>query len=226
VEVTRGDIEIANRLAGEVLGRTLDELPPQTRRFLGMLHEHVGTICEEQGVEQCDLRFTRRDARLWTGWRSTQVFTHLARLVELEYVLVHRGARGQSFVYELLYRGEGENGEPFVLGLVDVATLGAPRGGTAYDPNLSDPSRADSEVIRSGFGGESAPIRMDETASEPAPHAVSSVTEPKEVENARQPEPAKLRSYTLRPFRRGIKLNLLRFPPGSLLARPAARASR
>ncbi len=35
LEATLSDVELANRLAGEVLGRSLDELPPQTRRFLG-----------------------------------------------------------------------------------------------------------------------------------------------------------------------------------------------
>ena len=34
IEVTLEDIEMANRLAHEVLGRSLDELPPQTRRLL------------------------------------------------------------------------------------------------------------------------------------------------------------------------------------------------
>ena len=37
IEVTREDIALANRLAHEVLGRTLDELPPQTRRLLDAL---------------------------------------------------------------------------------------------------------------------------------------------------------------------------------------------
>ncbi len=32
IEVTLDDITHANRLAEEVLGRSLDELPPQTRR--------------------------------------------------------------------------------------------------------------------------------------------------------------------------------------------------
>ena len=34
IEVTLDDIATANRLAHEVLGRSLDELPPQTRRLL------------------------------------------------------------------------------------------------------------------------------------------------------------------------------------------------
>jgi hypothetical protein len=48
------------------------------------------------------------------------VRTHLDKLVELEYVLVHRGTRGQSFVYELLYDGEGKDGTPFLQGLFEV----------------------------------------------------------------------------------------------------------
>ena len=40
--------------------------------------------------------------------RSSRCISH--RLVELEYLLVHRGGRGQSFVYELLYGGEGQDG--------------------------------------------------------------------------------------------------------------------
>ena len=35
IEVTLADIEAANTIAHEVLGRSLDELPPQTRRLLG-----------------------------------------------------------------------------------------------------------------------------------------------------------------------------------------------
>jgi hypothetical protein len=50
---------------------------------------------------------------------------HLERLVELEYLLVHRGSRGQSFFYELVYDGQGKDGGPFLSGLVDVAALRA-----------------------------------------------------------------------------------------------------
>jgi DNA primase len=37
IEVTRDDIAAANRLAHDVLGRSLDDLPPQTRRLLGLI---------------------------------------------------------------------------------------------------------------------------------------------------------------------------------------------
>ena len=226
VKVELSDIETANRLAGEVLGRTLDELPPQTRRFLTLLHEKVKALCEEQGIEMCDLRFTRRDVREWTGYRATQVFLHMARLEELEYVLRHRGGRGQSFVYELLYRGEGVDGRPFVLGLVDVEKLRT-RG---YDPHLSESSEGVSGSNRGQIGGVSAGFRTPEAGPEPAQAAALRDSNAKRGENALIPPAAKatscpVRSYPLKPFRRGIRLNLLRFPPGSLAAgRPPAAA--
>ena len=226
VKVELSDIEVANRLAGEVLGRTLDELPPQTRRFLTLLHEKVKALCEEQGVEMCDLRFTRRDVREWTGYRATQVFLHLARLEELEYVLRHRGGRGQSFVYELLYRGEGVDGRPFVLGLVDVEKLRT--GG--YDPHLSEFSEELSESNRGQIGGVSAGFRTPERGPEPSQEAALRESSAKRGENALIPGADRpgsygARSYQIKPFRRGIQLNLLRFPPGSLaVGRPPAAA--
>jgi hypothetical protein len=121
--VTLDDIEIANRLASKVLGRSLDDLPPHTRRFLGLVQEMVKGECERLQVEQADYRFYRRQICEHTGWSLTQVRLHLDRLVEHEYVLVHRGSRGQSFVYELLYNGEGKQGGPFLMGLIDINQL-------------------------------------------------------------------------------------------------------
>jgi len=123
VEVTLDDIALANRLAHEVLGRTLDELPPQTRRLLGLVGDLVERHCAEQKIVQSAYRFSRRDIREHTRWGDTQLKIHLARLVELEYLLVHRGGRGQSFEYELLYDGKAESEARRVSGLIDVEAL-------------------------------------------------------------------------------------------------------
>jgi len=123
VEVEPDDIARANRIAAEVVGRSLDELTPQGRRLL----EHLGALVEAEaeraGIERSEVRFRRADVRAWTGWSDYQVKAHMAKLTELEYVLVHRGGRGQSYVYELLWQGEGVDGERFVLGLLDVERL-------------------------------------------------------------------------------------------------------
>jgi len=125
IEVMPRDIEIANALAHEVLGRSLDELPPQTRRLLGMLDAMVKAACSKLKMDRADYRFTRREVRDYCGWTDIQARVHLGRLVDLEYVLVHRGGRGQQFVYELLWDGPvaGASGGPHLSGLIDAAAL-------------------------------------------------------------------------------------------------------
>jgi len=117
------DIETANNLANDVLGRSLDELPPQTRRLLDRIDAMVREHCTQHHIKQEDYRFSRRDVRIYCGWSDTQVKKHIKRLEELEYVLVHRGTRGQSFVYELLYNGEGHDGQSFMMKLIDINQL-------------------------------------------------------------------------------------------------------
>ncbi|MBI3893000.1 MAG: toprim domain-containing protein [Candidatus Wallbacteria bacterium] len=123
IEVTLDDIRLANQLAHEVLGRSLDELPPQTRRLLSHLDAMVTQECSHLECSRSDYRFTRKQLRDVTGWTDFQVCTHLDKLVSLEYLLVHRGMRGSSFVYELLYDGGGSDGKPYLMGLLDVDRL-------------------------------------------------------------------------------------------------------
>ena len=133
IEVTLDDITVANRLTAEVLGRSLDELPPQTRRLLLLVDAMVAAECKRQKIERKDYRFSRREVRAVTGWGDTQLRLHLGRLEELEYLLAHRGGRGQSFVYELAFAVEGDGSKPVMPGLIDVQTL----GGHRYDGNLA-----------------------------------------------------------------------------------------
>lgn len=121
IEVIPADIAAANTLAHEALGRSLDELPPQTRRMLLLIQNMVGTMAQN-GLPVADIRFSRRDVRDYSGWSDFQVKDHMRKLTELEYLLPHRGGRGQSFEYELLYDGDGGE-QSHLFGLLDVATL-------------------------------------------------------------------------------------------------------
>jgi len=141
IEATLDDIAMANRLTAEVLGRSLDELPPQTRRLLLMVDAMVRAECERQRIERSEYRFSRRDVRGFTGWGDTQLRVHLSRLEELEYLLAHRGGRGQSFVYELVFSAQGDGGRPVMPGLIDVEKL----AGHNYDGNLAG--------VKAGFAG-------------------------------------------------------------------------
>jgi DNA primase len=165
IEVTREDIAVANRLCHEVLGRTLDELPPQTRRLLGLVEVLVQDGCTRQGVVREDFRFTRREVREATQWGNTQLKVHLGRLLEMEYLAVHRGKQGQGYVYELAYDGGGKDGSPSVSGLLDgsaaPATTGTSRGSGG---DIAGPGRP--SVGPESGGGRRAPSSLSADESQ------------------------------------------------------------
>ena len=151
VEATLGDIAAANRLAHDVLGRCLDEMPPQTRRLLALLEKMTAERCAAAKMERSDFLFSRRQVREFTGWGDTQLRVHLERLVALEYVLTHRADRGQSFVYELVYDGGGKAGGRFLSGLLDVEKL---RAGTPTTAHLA----GENAGVAGGLRGQSGPV--------------------------------------------------------------------
>ena len=122
VEVTKEDIALANRLAAEVLGRSLDELPPQTRRVLGIIAEQVQMHMHAQAVPREAVRLTRRELRAAAGITDTALRLHLGRLIDLEYLIVHRGDKGRM-EYELLFDGDLAASTPQVIGLLGVDAL-------------------------------------------------------------------------------------------------------
>lgn len=123
IEVILEDIELANSLVNDIIGRSLDELPPQTQRLLNLIDKMVSKECESPRMERSLYQFSRRDVRNYCGWGNTQLKVHLKRLEEMEYLLIRRGGRGQKIVYELLYNSEGKDGDSFLMGLLDVETL-------------------------------------------------------------------------------------------------------
>lgn len=122
VIATLDDIRRANEIAGEVLGRSLDELSPPSRRLLGLIKEMVDA---DTGKEKklTEYRFNRRQIREYSGWSDFQVRTHMTELEELEYIFAASGKRGKEYVYELVYTGGGEDGRPFLVGLIDIEQL-------------------------------------------------------------------------------------------------------
>ncbi|MCF6274781.1 MAG: CHC2 zinc finger domain-containing protein [Robiginitomaculum sp.] len=171
VEATLADIEAAGKLANDVLGRTLDELAPQTRTLLGLIMDMVRGHCEQASLKQSDYRFTRREVREHTGWGLTQLKVHLKRLEELEYLLPHLGGRGRSYVYELAYNSEGDAGQPFVMGLIDVENL---RQKQRYDVKKSGQNGKKSPPSRPQVGGVSGGCRGVVGVEKPAlPHRKS-----------------------------------------------------
>ena len=102
IEVLPSDIELANRLTKNWLGRSLDDLAPQTRAFLKQLDQYVNQVAYEQHIPRSAVRFTRRAVREALECGDFALREHLAKLTQLDYVLVHRGLNGRPFIYELV----------------------------------------------------------------------------------------------------------------------------
>jgi DNA primase catalytic core len=170
IEVTPRDIAIANTLAEAVLGRSIDELPPQTRRLLRDLFEWVRRECEANAVEQVEFRFSRRRLREALGWSQTALKRHLERLLEMEYIIGHRvGARATE--YELLYDGRGREGQPTLCGLIDPSKLQPVTTTTVpIEPSSTHPNGGSSRGEPSSSPQEHTDIRgssNNETATSP-----------------------------------------------------------
>ena len=117
IEAAEADVELAKKLIHEVLGRSLDDVQAQTRGLLLLIDGMVRTACKREKIEREEYRFSRRDVRAFTHWSDSQLKTHLRRLEDLEYLIVHRGGRGQSFVYELFFEQPSDESQPTLPGL-------------------------------------------------------------------------------------------------------------
>jgi DNA primase len=120
--VTLEDIEAANKIAPEVLGRSLDELPPQTRTLLEKIKSLVREKMAEQKLEQRYSLFSRRELRDKTAWSHTQIRRHLERLLELEHLITRGGRNGVLMKYELLTELETDT-TGYHIGLLDLDEL-------------------------------------------------------------------------------------------------------
>jgi DNA primase catalytic core len=109
IEATAEDVALARQLMRQVIMPSLDELPPHTRRLLGVIEQMVKEECERLQIESSDYRFTRRSVRQYSQWGDTQLRVHLRRLEEMEYLRVRYGGPGQTFVYQLHSEEEETN---------------------------------------------------------------------------------------------------------------------
>jgi DNA primase catalytic core len=171
IEATLDDIALANQLAHEVLGRSLDELPPQTRRLLKLIDRYIGEQCAAQQVRRTDFHFSRRMLREAIGWGDTQLRVHLARLIELEYVLPRREGAGGKFLYEFVYELGAADGEVRFPGLIDVAALAA---------TMTEVAGSEAQVagrLRAVRGPVAGGSRPAESAEDAGKHSLSCESE-------------------------------------------------
>ena len=142
ITVTLADIELANRIAPELLGRSLDELPPQTRRLYEEVKALVRRRCADEETEQRLSFFSRREIRQRLGWSVTQVRIHLQRLCEYEHITPRYGGPGSAFRYELLSDCNEPVGKGHI-GIIDVDSLRVAAKPPGKDVSVKDATRRD-----------------------------------------------------------------------------------
>ena len=138
IEVDKEDIRLANELATEILGHSLDELSRPATDLLQLLVKMQAKPAEDTAKKKNPSRppttdeaqwvsaspaFTRREIREFTGWSNARVHRYLQELIELEFVLMEHGRNGVLHRYRLAYDGQGEDGGKFLLGLKPVNEL-------------------------------------------------------------------------------------------------------
>ncbi|MBA5206429.1 toprim domain-containing protein [Pectobacterium aroidearum] len=170
IEVERSDIVLANKLAHEILGRTLDEMPPQTRKLLLLIQGMVNQLAHTQNRKPGEVRFTRRDIRNATQWSDSQLKLHCLRLAEMEYLLVHGGSRGHLLQYELLWDGTVPEGA-HLCGLIEPEV--SEKDG--YDLRKSGSGNGKSGSSLPQVGAKSGSAKPRQAAADKASSAASRV---------------------------------------------------
>jgi DNA primase len=151
--VTIADIATANRLAPEILGRSLDELAPQTRRLLAHIRALVNAKMESTQQPQSRCLFSRRELREACGWSEFQVRTHLEKLELLEYVGRRHGRQGVGCLHELLMDAAAPE-DQWHIGLIDVAKLARDydarfvQNGTAFEGTSSEQTHEATKPVK------------------------------------------------------------------------------
>jgi hypothetical protein len=120
IETTLDDIAIANDLAHELFGHSLDDLSRPGRELLEQTYRYVQ---QQSGAKKKgDVAFTRRELREAFKWGDTRLRTHLDELAEMEYIVPLSGRFGQRYLYRLAYE-PGQREGKFLAGLKSVEQL-------------------------------------------------------------------------------------------------------
>lgn len=106
IEATREDIRRAGDLARIVLGRSLDDVPPQTRSFLRQASELIRKKASDLDVDASAVRLTTRELREKTGLSIPTIHRHLWKLQELECVQAWSVPHSRRMEYEIIFDDE------------------------------------------------------------------------------------------------------------------------
>lgn len=121
IETTLDDIAIANELAHQLFGQSLDDLSIPSREALERITGYVERRAAELKTAGEKVEFSRRELREVFGWSDTRLRVYLHELSEMEYLAPVSGRNGLRFCYRLI--DGGTPGVRRVPGVKDVEIL-------------------------------------------------------------------------------------------------------
>jgi DNA primase catalytic core len=164
IEATLDDIAIANDLAAELFGASLDDLSPPGRRLAEQLASYVEQQAEAHEGKWHKVDFGRRELREALKWSDTRLRAHLGELLRLEYLQPLCGANGSAFRYRLLVAPEVlRQGGGFVTGMRSVEELRKAANLAGLTLNLAAPKP--DLAGRNGHPAATSPHRNGEVES-------------------------------------------------------------
>ncbi len=137
IETTLDDIAIANDLAHELFGQSLDDLSFPSREALERISEHVDRRAVELNTAREKVEFSRRELRETFAWSDTRLRVYLRELVALEYLAPVCGRTGLRFCYRLIDSDPAVAGVRRAHGLKDVETLRREANLAGLNPDLA-----------------------------------------------------------------------------------------
>jgi len=150
IETTLDDIAIANELAHELFGQSLDDLSFPSREALERISEHVDRRAVELNTAREKVEFSRRELRETFGWSDTRLRVYLRELVALEYLAPVCGRTGLRFCYRLIDSDPAVAGVRRAHGLKDVETLRREANLAGLNPHLAATSPVQNGEVKKG----------------------------------------------------------------------------
>ena len=101
IEATLDDIAVANDLATELLGASLDDLSSPGRQLAELMTGYVAAQAAARQMSWQKIDFGRRELREAIKWTDARLRLHLGELMRCEYLQPLCGGSGSAFRYRL-----------------------------------------------------------------------------------------------------------------------------
>jgi DNA primase catalytic core len=142
IEATLDDIAIANDLAAELFGASLDDLSAPGRQLAELMTAYVTAQAAARQTTWQKIDFTRRELREAIKWTDARLRLHLGELMRCEYLQPLSGANGSAFCYRLALSPEQiRSGSRCAPGIKSVEQLRKEANLAGLGPNLAAQNR-------------------------------------------------------------------------------------